>query len=206
MAHLVRIDLGNRTGRRDVIAVDPFFVPSNGIRGDLDGGLPFRDDSVDEVFCYDVLQRIADLPVALREIWRVCKDGALVHIRVPHASSSFTTWMDVTQRRGFTIEAFGRLGGFALAPFDLEYARLRLTGHRPEDAHPLRRLLGLLVEPLANRSRVSQYRCERWWGHWLGFDEIYVVIRALKDEEELRRRRLLPAAPRRAPRPQAEQG
>ena len=110
------------------------------------------------------------------------------------------------QRRGFTIEAFGRLGGFALAPFDLEYARLRLTGHRPEDAHPLRRLLGLLVEPLANRSRVSQYRCERWWGHWLGFDEIYVVIRALKDEEELRRRRLLPAAPRRAPRPQAEQG
>jgi SAM-dependent methyltransferase len=192
MARLVRIDLGSRSGRRDVIVVDPFLLPRRGLRADLEGGLPFRDDSVDEVFCYDVLQRIADLPLALQELWRVCKDGALVHVRVPHASSPFTTWMDVTQRRGFTLEAFGRLGGFALAPFDLEYARLRFTGHRPEDAHPLRRLLGLLLEPLANRSRVAQYRCERWWGHWLGFDELYVVLRAVKDAQELQRRRLRP--------------
>jgi SAM-dependent methyltransferase len=196
MARLVRLDLGNRTRRRDVIGVDPFLVGRRDVRADLEGGLPFRDDSVDEVFCYDVLQRIADLPLALQEIWRVCKDGALVHIRVPHASSPFTTWMDVTQRRGFTLEAFGRLGGFGLAPFDLEYARLRLTGHRSEDAHPLRRLLGLLLEPLANRSRVAQYRCERWWGHWVGFDELYVVVRAVKDEEELRRRRLRPGGRR----------
>lgn len=203
MARLVRLDLGNRTGRRDVIAVDSFFVSRRDVRGELEGGLPFRDNSVDEVFCYDVLQHIADLPAALREIWRVCKEGSLVHIRVPHASSTFTTWMDVTQRRGFTIEAFGRLGAYALAPFDLEYARLRFTGHRPEDAHPLRRLLGLVLEPLANRSRVSQYRCERWWGHWLGFDEVYVVIRAVKDEEELRRRRLLPRQRRQPARAQS---
>jgi hypothetical protein len=35
----------------------------------------------------------------MEELWRVCKDGALVNVWVPHASCPFVTWIDPTHQR-----------------------------------------------------------------------------------------------------------
>jgi hypothetical protein len=37
------------------------------------------------------------------------------------------------------------------------------------------------VHIMANRSRKSQYLCERFWGPLIGIEEAVLVLRALKD-------------------------
>jgi len=49
-------------------------------------GIPLPDSSVDEVRMIAVLEHCRDVIPVLNEIWRVCKDGASVHIAVPHWS------------------------------------------------------------------------------------------------------------------------
>jgi hypothetical protein len=102
-----------------------------------------------------------------------------------------------------TIETFASLGRFQLARFELEYARLRfITANSRSQANPLRRLLASVVDALANHNRAAQYRCERWWGQWIGFDEVFVIIRAQKETPPPRRpgpRRRRMMAARRTP-------
>jgi SAM-dependent methyltransferase len=185
---MIRLDIGCRTQRRDVIGVDPYLVTRTGVRADVNAGLPFRDSCVDEIYAYHVLENAEDLVSTMEEIWRVCKEGTLVYIRVPHASSPYVTWVDPSHRRGLTIETFASFAIRERAPFELEYARLHfVTRAARTRAGPLRRLLSDILEALANRSRTAQYRCERWWGPWVGFEEAFVILRAVK--VPLRRRR-----------------
>ena len=178
---MIRLDIGCRTQRRDVIGIDPYLVPRTGVKADPNAGLPFKDNCADEIYAYHVLEHAQDLVATMEEIWRVCKEGSLVYIRVPHASSPYVTWVDPSHRRGLTIETFASFAAYEQACFELEYARLRfVTAAAKGRASPLRRLLSDVLEALANRSRTAQYRCERWWGPWVGFDEAFVILRAAK--------------------------
>jgi len=187
---MIRLDIGCRTQRRDVIGVDAYLVARTGVKADLSVGLPFKDNSADEIYAYHVLEHAQDLVATMEEIWRVCKEGSLVYIRVPHASSPYVTWVDPSHRRGLTIETFASFAISERARFEPEYARLRfITRAAKAHASPLRRLLSDILEALANHSRTAQYRCERWWGPWVGFDEAFVILRAVKERRTGRRPR-----------------
>ena len=54
------------------------------IIADLNNGIPLLDNTVDEVFTSHFLEHIGDLIGMMKEIHRVCKNGARVHIWVPH--------------------------------------------------------------------------------------------------------------------------
>jgi len=45
---------------------------------------PWEDNSVQEVAMYHVLEHLPDTIQVMRELYRICRDGAKVHIRVPH--------------------------------------------------------------------------------------------------------------------------
>ena len=181
MRRLWAIDLGGQAGRG--IAIDPRAPGGDGLRADFQQGLPIRDSSVDIIYAYHVLEHVEDLLAFIEELWRVCKPNALVYAWVPHASSPYTQWADPTHKRGFLIETFSFFGTYKPARFDVEATRLHFsTRKRPGRARPLRLFLSTMLEALANRSRSAQYRCERWWGHWLGFEEALVVLRAVKDD------------------------
>jgi hypothetical protein len=69
------------------------------------------------------------------------------------------------------------------AAFTIERARLRVAGHRADDAGLAlaRGPLAQLIEKLANGSRGSQYRFERWFAQLFGgFEEFDVVLGVLK--------------------------
>ncbi|RLJ01506.1 MAG: hypothetical protein DRP08_05430 [Candidatus Aenigmatarchaeota archaeon] len=55
---------------------------------DLRKGLPYKDNSVDEIYTNHFLEHleIEDVVRVIKEIHRVCKPGAKVMIRVPHFS------------------------------------------------------------------------------------------------------------------------
>ncbi|GIU68450.1 MAG: hypothetical protein KatS3mg093_337 [Candidatus Parcubacteria bacterium] len=62
---------------------------------------PFKTNSVDEVRMFHILEHLDDPDKVIRELWRICKGGAKVEIRVPHFSSPLA-WGDLTHRRPFS--------------------------------------------------------------------------------------------------------
>ena len=119
---------------------------------------PLPDDCFGEVLAYDVIEHLEDVIRTFEEIHRVCRDGALVRITVPHFSSA-NAYGDPTHRHFF--------GYFTLDPLTAEdersfYTRARFrVRHRQIIFHPT--LVNKIVWRLANRHPA---RYERRWA-WL---------------------------------------
>jgi SAM-dependent methyltransferase len=192
----IKIDLG--CGNRKVkgaIGVDTLPVPGVDVVADVNRGLPFQDSSVDAVYSYHILEHMDDFLATVNEIWRVCRPGALVYVKAPHAASSFVTWKDPTHRRGLSIATFAYFDDtyfdgaafayYSPARFRIERAKLNLTMSARNEKLDLswpRRLGDMLFNAFANRSRRTQYFCERFWGPIVGIEEVELVLRATKDE------------------------
>lgn len=157
--------------------------------------LPFKDNTADVVYLSHVLEHVDSLVGAMEEIWRVCKHGALVHIWGPHFSCGFYTWSDPSHRRAFTSYSFdyfdpsAELAYYSRARFrvlrrELHFS-LRREGMPVRGFHPvttaLKALASRVVEPAANLGRIGQLVCERTWGTWVGFEEIYFQLLAVKE-------------------------
>lgn len=66
--------------------------------------LPFEDSSVDAIVAHHILEHLGDgFLHVMKEMYRVCKDGALVSIRVPHHRHEHF-FNDPTHRRPITVE------------------------------------------------------------------------------------------------------
>ncbi|MDP2855931.1 MAG: methyltransferase domain-containing protein [bacterium] len=81
---------------------DPSTKPD--IVRDIEKGLPFDDNSVDEIKCSHTLEHIHDLLFVLREFYRVCRNGAKITIIVPLMDAS-----DMTHVRFFDENTFRTL-------------------------------------------------------------------------------------------------
>lgn len=86
------------------IDISTQFTPD--ILHDLEKGIPFGDSSVDMIRAHHFLEHIPDTIAIMNEIWRVCKDGAMVEITVPH-QDSLMAFADPTHKRIFNEESFG---------------------------------------------------------------------------------------------------
>jgi len=68
--------------------------------------LPFEDNSVSEVRATHILEHIgAGFFHLLKEIYRVCEDGAMIYIEVPHFNHDIFK-IDPTHVRQLTVETF----------------------------------------------------------------------------------------------------
>ncbi|NDC96305.1 methyltransferase domain-containing protein [bacterium] len=66
--------------------------------------LPFEDNSVDTIIAHHILEHIGDNFFSLmKEIYRVCKDGAIIDIEVPHHRHE-NFFGDPTHKRFITLE------------------------------------------------------------------------------------------------------
>lgn len=64
----------------DFYAHNPFVV-----KADLNKKpWPWKDNTVTEVLLHNVLEHLPDTISVMKELYRVCSNGALVHIAVPH--------------------------------------------------------------------------------------------------------------------------
>ena len=66
---------------------------------------PLESDSFDRVICEHVLEHLPDLVRTMAEVYRVCKDGAIVDIVSPHFSC-VNSWDDPTHKHHFTLATF----------------------------------------------------------------------------------------------------
>lgn len=85
------------------VDVDPRMNPD--VVVDLNKGfLPFDNDSVDEIIAHHILEHIGEnFLLLMQEIYRVCKDGAIIDIEVPHHRHE-NYFGDPTHVRPITVE------------------------------------------------------------------------------------------------------
>jgi len=80
----LRVDLGCGDHKPDgFVGVDAVAGPGVDLVCDLTGRFPFETGSVGYLRAHDVIEHLPDRLHTMNEIWRVCRDGAIVDIRVP---------------------------------------------------------------------------------------------------------------------------
>lgn len=188
---MVRLDFTSRAkNAARAMRVNAFAAPGVTCIAQAGPHLPFRDASVDELFIGRTIMYRDDIAATLDEIWRVCKPNALIHLTLPHASSAIATSRDANARPLLTLNTFNYYDprskpwdASTPTAFSVERARLRVAGQRGDDAGLAlaRGPLTQFIEKLANGSRGSQYRFERWFaGLFGGFEEFDIVLSAAK--------------------------
>lgn len=110
---MIKLNLGSGYKRIDGylnIDSDPLCNPDHLLNLETDR-LPFDDNSVDEVLCHHILEHIGDgFFHLLKELYRVCKDGAILDIAVPHPKHDVFL-IDPTHKRPIysdTIDMFSK--------------------------------------------------------------------------------------------------
>jgi SAM-dependent methyltransferase len=107
---------------------------------------PFPDGHFREVLAYDVIEHLDDVLATFEEIHRVCRDGAIVRVAVPHFSCA-NAYTDPTHKRTFGYFSLDNLTEDGEFSFYTQ-ARFRVR-HRQIIFWPT--LLNKLVWRLANR-------------------------------------------------------
>ena len=190
-SHIV-LDLGCGSRKKPgAIGVDIARIPQVDIVADVLRPLPFRSDSVDGIYASHLVEHIDNLGAFMNEVWRICKPGALVQIRFPHGTTPFGIWRDPTHKRGIFLDTFdyfdpntfdGRMFGY-YNPAKFEMVKQRIYYNMNADSwlpNRGRRVVGRILDALANRDERAQYFCERFWGHLVGMEEAQIWLRALK--------------------------
>lgn len=187
---IVRLDFGGERRRARTLRLAPTAAPGVQIVVQLSPYLPFRDNSVDEIFLDHSMAHAEEFLEIMEELWRISKPSTILHLRLPHASSSWAVSRDPRHNRHFTLETFNyfdprfRDPECTRASFRVEHARLYLTGAR-QNARGLalaRGAFAQVFDGFVNQNRGMQYRWERWFAPLVGgFEEFYVVLSVIKE-------------------------
>lgn len=163
--NLVVIDIGcGRRRRPGAIGIDQFPLPTVDIVADLEKGLPFlKDSSVDVVYADSFLEHVDNYEQLMRDIHRVCKPGATIHVKVPHFSNPYY-YSDYTHRRFFGLYTFDyfvardhqkmkRIVPDYYADFRFDILDRSISFYSP---FKVRRLFKKLLTKLVNLNRYTQ--------------------------------------------------
>jgi len=161
------------------LGVDLLRIPGVDVVADATA-LPFAESSIEYVHSRSTLEHIPALLTAIREFYRVCRDGATVELVLPHFSS-YEYYRDPTHLRSFSIQSFdyfdrARTAGNALPAYlpgvDLEVIERKLIWwdrwqfqSKSAWKRALLKALTGLIEGLAN---VKPFFCERFWCYYVG--------------------------------------
>jgi SAM-dependent methyltransferase len=116
---------------------------------------PLPSDAFGDVYAFDVIEHLDDVVRVMEEIHRVCRNGARVHITVPHFSSA-NAFTDPTHRHQFSCFSFDYFDADHGLAF---YSRARFRRTRAQIVfYPT--LVNRLVHRLANH-RPQAYE-QRW--------------------------------------------
>ena len=103
---MVKLNLGSGDSRYEGflnVDISREFQPD--IICDLGYGLPFLDNTIDEIRADNIIEHLSDTIFIMNDIWRVLKHDATVNIHVPHEASSMAC-ADPTHKKIFNEESF----------------------------------------------------------------------------------------------------
>lgn len=118
---LRRLNAGSgRTLFSDCVNVDLTLNEGADFACDLNGRLPFNDDTFDSVWCSHTLEHLTNPLGFMQELHRVCAPGAVAIFKVPYGSSD-NAWTDPTHVRAYFLDSFGYFSQAAYVGADYGY-------------------------------------------------------------------------------------
>jgi SAM-dependent methyltransferase len=107
LAKSIKLDLCCSSRKPEgFFGIDIFSFPGVDLIHDLNTGIPFPDNSCSVVRAHDAIEHFQDGMQAMKEIWRVCEDNALVDILVP-STDGRGAWQDLTHKSFWNNNSFG---------------------------------------------------------------------------------------------------
>lgn len=182
----MKINFGSGSIKMDgYLSVDVWDYGNVDILYKIGDPLPLPDNSVDEVFSMHCFEHIDDIFFTMHDLFRVCKDGAVLNIISPHFSSPRNCY-DMEHRRQFGYRTFEHIygltsietlqshavdGNFVNDGVWLEWWEERTLKLKPFWKRALITPVNLLLNYLANK---NVWFCERFWIQWVpSFDNIH---------------------------------
>ena len=176
----MKIDLGcSRYKRSGYIGIDLVKEPGVDIIADA-RFLPFKDSSLDGIYSNHSIEHISDQLAVIRELWRVCSDGAVIHIIVPHFSNP-SYYDDLTHQHKYSSRSFEHydqelhaLTGYTdyLPEVNLKtiYRRLNYWTERTiiRKSSLKAFIIRLITDVINYFANLNHFLCERVWCHWVG--------------------------------------
>lgn len=102
----VKLNLGGGSSKLDgFINIDILALPGVDIVADLNRGIPLKDNCVQEVVAFHILEHLSDTVHIMEELYRVCAPQAVIRIKVPYYTS-IGSFKDPTHIRFFTEKTF----------------------------------------------------------------------------------------------------
>ncbi len=103
---MVKVDLCCGPNKPEgFIGVDTVKCPGVDIVADLNERFPFEDNYIDQLRAHDAIEHLADKIHTMNEIWRICKNGAAVDIKVP-STDGRGAFQDPTHVSYWNINSF----------------------------------------------------------------------------------------------------
>ncbi|OIO20686.1 hypothetical protein COV61_03315 [Candidatus Micrarchaeota archaeon CG11_big_fil_rev_8_21_14_0_20_47_5] len=137
---------------------------------------PFEDDRADEIRIWNVLEHIRKPSEVLAEMHRICKNGARVHIKVPHFSQG-GMWGDETHVHGCSINFMEKSIEFSGCEFRVAKKRLNYRQTRA-GMGKIGAIQNAVLNPLINLDRKI---FERYFLYYFGgVEEIEYLLEVVK--------------------------
>jgi SAM-dependent methyltransferase len=147
---------------------------------------PFADGAFGEVHLNHVLEHVNDPLKLLEEVWRICRAGATLHVRLPHFSSLYA-WTDPTHKRAFTYQTFDYLSAesawsyYSGSKFEILERRLIYLLPYPYPGEKWLRPLWPLAQLIERFANAHPFIAERFLCYWVGgFSELRATLRVAK--------------------------
>lgn len=156
------------------------------VYSDINKKLPFKDNYFDYIYTDNVLEHVGDIFKVMDELWRICKDGAIIEIYTPHASGMYCH-THLGHKNFFGIDSFSTMEvqasyseeRYNKARFQVLKQKLLFFHHNLYD---MKFLSKLPINWIFNFSHLWQKLMERF--QFFGFDEIKYKLRVVKSGKQ----------------------
>lgn len=131
---------------------------------------PFKDNSIEEIYCAHYCERAPDLVRFMDELWRICQDGATIRILAPYYAS-IKAWQDPTNLRGISETTFSF--------FSKKWREANDALHYPIKANfDVVKVLTFMNDPWNAKSEEAKQFAQQ---HYMNIvSDIYVELKAIK--------------------------
>lgn len=140
---------------------------------------PFEENSISEIRIWNVLEHLTKPHKALIEMHRICKNGARIHIKLPHFSQA-GMWGDATHVQGCALNFIPKSIGFSGKNFRILHKQFNYRQTR-EGMGMVGVVQNIIFNPLIN---LNQKIFERYFLYTIGgVEENEYWIEVVKEEE-----------------------
>lgn len=125
---------------------------------------PFPDNSVEEIRMWHVMEHLDHPRECLKELYRICKDGAEIHIRLPHFSQG-GCWGDETHRHGCSTKFLGTSIEYTGVNMEITQMSLHYRQER-EGMGAVGKLQNAMLNSVFDLMPIGFF--ERYFLYWIG--------------------------------------